>query len=490
MGNDAKDATTLARIDADKLERVKLTLCLGLLWSWMAACFFGTIIVGLSPNPSAASDTAHLLSLVAYTAVTLCLLPLRGSKALSPTAGMPLACIASSLSTVAIVFASPAGGAPFLIPLAVAGIGEALMLYYLCISIREQAGDQTIIACFAGALAICGLLYVGLYAIGGVLAGCLTAILPLAMLAIYSKLADSRCIVCPTTAASLRRQRSTLPIKAKGTTKNAERGIPWTLVLGFSTFGLAFGFLRCMSPDQGTSFSDYYLAHELCRGIMGLVVIGISARAKNPYWAISTLGSAMFALSFVLAYAQGIASYALLVNITATAGFTCFELLMWTIIYRIASETNCPLEAPLALGRGFSHLGITVGALSAAVLGSIGLAHVQVPAFQTAIVVMLLLMLTLFSNRDASELWGAQKSALRLGQADDERLSRLLVETFQLSTRESDVALLLAKGRSEPFIAECLSISRSTVHSHAVHIYLKAGVHSRQELLTKIENLI
>ncbi|BDE95437.1 hypothetical protein CE91St30_07700 [Raoultibacter timonensis] len=47
---------------------------------------------------------------------------------------------------------------------------------------------------------------------------------------------------------------------------------------------------------------------------------------------------------------------------------------------------------------------------------------------------------------------------------------------------------MLGKGRSAPFIADSLFISKGTVKTHTRHIYDKMGVHSKQELLDIIEN--
>ena len=43
--------------------------------------------------------------------------------------------------------------------------------------------------------------------------------------------------------------------------------------------------------------------------------------------------------------------------------------------------------------------------------------------------------------------------------------------------------MLLAYGRTQPWIAERLSISENTVGTHVRHIYQKAGVHGRQEFI-------
>lgn len=52
-----------------------------------------------------------------------------------------------------------------------------------------------------------------------------------------------------------------------------------------------------------------------------------------------------------------------------------------------------------------------------------------------------------------------------------------------LTAREGEVFALLALGRTQPWVAERLGISESTVNSHVRHIYAKAGVNSRQDLL-------
>lgn len=56
-----------------------------------------------------------------------------------------------------------------------------------------------------------------------------------------------------------------------------------------------------------------------------------------------------------------------------------------------------------------------------------------------------------------------------------------------LTGREHDVLQLLAQGRDVPTIARQLFISENTVRTHAKSIYLKLNVHSRQELLDRVE---
>lgn len=62
-----------------------------------------------------------------------------------------------------------------------------------------------------------------------------------------------------------------------------------------------------------------------------------------------------------------------------------------------------------------------------------------------------------------------------------------LAATHGLTPREEEVSVLLAKGRSLPFVQEELYISAGTAQTHARHIYKKLGVHSRQELINLVE---
>ena len=46
---------------------------------------------------------------------------------------------------------------------------------------------------------------------------------------------------------------------------------------------------------------------------------------------------------------------------------------------------------------------------------------------------------------------------------------------------------LLCKGRTKSYIAETLYLTENTVRSHAKHLYTKLEVHSKQELLSLLE---
>lgn len=67
------------------------------------------------------------------------------------------------------------------------------------------------------------------------------------------------------------------------------------------------------------------------------------------------------------------------------------------------------------------------------------------------------------------------------------RRCHAIADAYKLSPRERDVLFLLSKGRTIEYIAGDLGISFNTAKSHIRHVYVKVGVHTRQELLNLIE---
>ena len=64
-----------------------------------------------------------------------------------------------------------------------------------------------------------------------------------------------------------------------------------------------------------------------------------------------------------------------------------------------------------------------------------------------------------------------------------------LIETYGLSAREGEVLKEFAMGRSAHYIAEWYMLSEHTVKTHIRRAYAKLDVHSRQELLDRIEEM-
>jgi DNA-binding CsgD family transcriptional regulator len=58
--------------------------------------------------------------------------------------------------------------------------------------------------------------------------------------------------------------------------------------------------------------------------------------------------------------------------------------------------------------------------------------------------------------------------------------------SLKLSSRESQIAFLVLADVSESTIADRLSISKHTVHSHIERLYRKLAIRSRSQLVVKL----
>ena len=58
---------------------------------------------------------------------------------------------------------------------------------------------------------------------------------------------------------------------------------------------------------------------------------------------------------------------------------------------------------------------------------------------------------------------------------------------FDLTPREGEILVFLAKGRNAKYIADQLIVVERTVKTHTYHIYQKMGIHSQQELIDIVE---
>lgn len=65
-----------------------------------------------------------------------------------------------------------------------------------------------------------------------------------------------------------------------------------------------------------------------------------------------------------------------------------------------------------------------------------------------------------------------------------------LAEAFSLTGREKEIADYLVRGRDIVFISNDLFLSKNTVSTHIRHIYQKLNIHSKQELITIVEEMV
>lgn len=193
------------------------------------------------------------------------------------------------------------------------------------------------------------------------------------------------------------------------------------------------------------------------------------------------------------------------------AGFWCFRAITWVFCLFIARALDIgSLRAIAVLDATFALAVVVSGRLSTTLAEAMktGTAEMTTVSLIAVFVCMLIAMVVLsgrgirkvLDNRqpDSSEQLISCTDNLSERGFSSEPASTTEVETEDpvqalfnrcgLSPREQEVATLLARGRSLPFIQEELYISAGTAQTHARHIYKKMGVHSRQELIDCVEH--
>ncbi len=164
-----------------------------------------------------------------------------------------------------------------------------------------------------------------------------------------------------------------------------------------------------------------------------------------------------------------------------------FDVLIWIVVTQsvyagLGDAPRIVCTVQMVVRSAFCGLGGILG------MALDGVAHAAAFPNADAILVgylMTIAIVLVLSSRDIWELFDARPAAPADPAAADARSERIarLSETWGLTEREREIFALLAIGRTQPWIAENLGISESTVNSHVRHIYSKSNIRNRQELL-------
>ncbi|XUY26160.1 response regulator [Agrobacterium sp. rho-8.1] len=85
---------------------------------------------------------------------------------------------------------------------------------------------------------------------------------------------------------------------------------------------------------------------------------------------------------------------------------------------------------------------------------------------------------------------GPDEHLFRLMAASDKSADVMLRQHFSLTTRESEVLLWIAKGKSNRDIGDILGLSSRTVNKHLEQIYVKLGVENRASAAVKAAHIL
>lgn len=202
--------------------------------------------------------------------------------------------------------------------------------------------------------------------------------------------------------------------------------------------------------------------------------------------------------------------------VLASAAFQLFDVVMWYIFSYIVFQSKASAILVVALGRAVIAAGVTAGNVlgSLSVGWDVGTAPLStvvfVLLFAAAVAVFfvfpekqvdrLLLPIPDEDEPDAGWAGPAPGEAAHAGEpapagtAGDapragrwKRLCLQLGGEVQLTEREKEVFVLLARGYGSQSISDMLTVSLYTTRAHTRNIYAKLDVHSRRELVDRVK---
>ncbi|MEC4183985.1 LuxR C-terminal-related transcriptional regulator [Adlercreutzia sp. R21] len=263
----------------------------------------------------------------------------------------------------------------------------------------------------------------------------------------------------------------------------------WAAVVGAGVLMTSFGFLQFTVYHYShiDNTPHEFFAHALA--LLMLLLVLYAARDREP-----AIGSklAVTAMLFAFVFMSVYRDFAWFPTVLVEAAEGMFELVICYALMDFVRRNG------LSAWRVFGWNTVFTGAAQA--LGS-GLSVVEHLFFSSdaysvlgLLLVSLLIVTAIWLLNDktiAGFLWGdapvSGKNAAAGERSFDEKAAAVS-EAYRLTARECEVMLLFAKGRSSSFIAESFCVSTNTVRSHIVHLYAKCDVHSRQELISLIDN--
>ena len=275
-------------------------------------------------------------------------------------------------------------------------------------------------------------------------------------------------------------------------------------------FALCGETLRVFSLRLADAALNQTGAFYLVGGVVGLLMLALTLLYRNSLGKSQISLSVIRAMLLIMAAAFLAAPCALPYLFSACyglfgAGFWCFRCVSWILCLSIVGKMRLsPVCVISAMDAAFSFAVVVSGQVNSWIAEAILIGKIEVITV-SLVAVFVLMSISLFVLNDEQVKIVLDPNGLRgLDDGDEDSGSAgadssavdlvsenvmIAARVFGLSSRETEVAALLARGRSLPFIQEELCISAGTSQTHARHIYKKMGVHSRQEFIDVILNM-
>jgi DNA-binding CsgD family transcriptional regulator len=267
-------------------------------------------------------------------------------------------------------------------------------------------------------------------------------------------------------------------------------------------FGMALGPLTLQTFTFLLNFPDsppnLMLAVEIaCAAALAIVIVLLFINHDEGYLAFYRFIVPIIAITIFFISFQG-NSFAL--SLFTFVAYLCFSFMMWTEF----SELSRRYRISPILVFGFGRTAAMTSQFASIIL--LETAHIDQlfsvgsGALNTFLILCMLLgyfllpqdkaiqEMTILDYENPAGAATPHKSPEELNKGRFIARCEYVANVHLLSSRETDVLYLLAKGRNAAHIAKSLFISEGTVHTHTWRIYRKMNVHTQQELMDLVES--
>lgn len=266
------------------------------------------------------------------------------------------------------------------------------------------------------------------------------------------------------------------------------------LLIGMMLFALLCGFASQIFLEKGVELGLINPFVELSSILLLFLLLAACLFLRS-----ATLDMALLVILSFFAVVLLVGSFFYgeqLVNmgVFVRGGFDVYQVMVWIAFIERARRDPTRESAFFVIAIGMLRTCVISGRLVAVwasmaftidMLSSIMLALVSL----WLVAIILLLFRSYALHRKTLLLPPLEREVDQGNETRFEQRSSLLAQRYRFSARETEVFEHFVHGRSASHIAKSLFISDNTVKTHLRRIYQKADVHSRQELLDKIENL-
>lgn len=219
---------------------------------------------------------------------------------------------------------------------------------------------------------------------------------------------------------------------------------------------------------------------------IGVLIVALRTISSRFLAILAQLSSVCLVIGCILALAFYIDS-SLVGVVFIMVGYLLFDQFLWLLHSELIHRSQAAAVEVLPRFEMVQSLGVSIGFFisQVAMFPYSNLAESNWLIYLVCGIVFAVIFLVLFKNSDISRIVEVR---FRVGsQLTLEEQCRTIANRFSLSSREYEVLVLLARGRSSPYIQDELCIAQGTVKAHIRHIYDKMGVSNKQELINLIE---